>query len=692
MDKKVFLKDTGYTQSRELSWLKFNQRVLAEANDKSVPLFERLKFLAIFSGNLDEFYMIRVGSLFDLSLLKEVNIDNKTGDTPEQQLKKVFKACPPLYKTKDKTYAALERMLTRQKISRVGFKDITGDEKKLLDRYFKTQIAPILSPQIIDAHHPFPHLENKTLSIAVMMKSKDKILYGFIPVPRLLPKIFYLSEDPLTYILTEDIIARYAESLFDMYTVVEKAIVCVTRNADISPDDETYEVDNDFRQHIQKILKKRARLSPVRLELSCEISDSFSEFLQGKLNLKSEQVFVTASPLNMSYVYQLEGKLPEAVKAGLLYPPHKPLAPPTVNLSAPIWRQVAKKDLLLSYPYDSMQPLLSFIKQSAFDPAVVSIKITLYRIDNKSRLAEYLIDAAENGKDVTVLMELRARFDEQNNINWAQRLEEAGCRVIYGVEGYKVHAKLCLVTRLSNDRLQYITQVGTGNYNEKTARLYTDYSLMTADEDIADDANLFFKNMLSGNVKGHYERLLVAPSEFKSGIMALIDREIVKAEAGGNGRILMKINSISDRDIIDKLSEASRAGVVVEMIVRGICCIVPGIKGKTENISIISIVGRFLEHARVYCFGEYGVDMTMYIASSDVMTRNTERRVEAACPVLDGEVKKRIYDMLMVQLADNVKARRLKPGKKYAAIPSEPDERLDSQAFFIRQTPEDTLQ
>lgn len=682
MDKNEFSKDTSYTQNREISWLKFNERVLNEADDNTVPLFERFKFLAIYSNNLDEFFMVRVGSLYDLSLLKEVHIDNKTGETPSQQLKRIFKASVSLYKKKDKIFENLEHKLKKHDIARLNIRELETSDKKFVERYFKTEIAPVLSPQIIDSQHPFPHLENKTLIITVMIKSKDNILYGFIPIPKLVPKIIYLPGNGIRYVLVEDVIMEYCENYLNMYNIVEKTVICVTRNIDMATDDETYDVEKDFRHHIKKILKKRARLSPVRLEIRKDISSDLSEFLLSKLHLKKDRLFKTTSPIDLSYVYTLQDELSETSKKLLMYPPFSARFPSCIDSYEPMYKQIMKKDILLSFPYESIQPFLTLIKEASRDPDVISIKITLYRIDKKSKLAEYLIDAAENNKDVTVLMELRARFDEQNNVDWAERLIDAGCNVIYGLESFKVHSKICLITRKEENKLQYITQIGTGNYNEKTAKVYTDLSLMTANDDIGNDANIFFKNMISSNIDGQYFNLLVAPSELKNSIIALIDREIAKAEKGENGKIILKVNSLSDRDIIDKLSYASSKGVNIQMIVRGICCVVPQIPGKTENISVISIVGRFLEHSRIFCFGEYGEDMKLYISSADMMTRNTERRVEIACPIFDADIKNRIYNMLQILLSDNVKSRRLESNKNYTRV-DDNDVPIDSQEYFM---------
>ena len=650
---KGFDLDTSFTTNRELSWLKFNNRVLQIANDVSVPLLERFKFVAIFVSNLDEFFMIRVGSLFDLSLINEKHIDNKTGLTVKEQLQGIFRALPELNRKKDEAFTALEDDLRYYGIDRASYKDLDASEKKYIDTYFQSVILPVLSPQVIDTHHPFPHIENKSLNIAVMLKSSNENKFGIIPVPKMLPRTVFFKNGLARYILTEDIIFENAEKIFEMYTVKEKAIIAVTRNADLKPDDETYDFEEDFRHHMKRILKKRARLAAVRLEMSADNAKELVSYLTKKLDIQKSQVFQCAAPLELSYINALENRLPAATKRAVTNVPYVPQFPAYYNPKERVTKQVLSRDILMSYPYESMEPLLQLVKESAADPAVISIKITLYRLDLKSRLAQYLIDAAENFKDVTVIMELRARFDEQNNIEWAERLEEAGCKVIYGFKDYKVHSKVCLITRHERNRLHYITQIGTGNYNEKTAKLYADLSLITSDRDVGRDANEFFKNMLISNLEGRYTHLLVAPYGLKPTIMALIDGEIDKALKGRPSGIIMKMNSLTDRDILDKLSQASTAGVKIDLIIRGICCLLPGIPDKTENITVTSIIGRFLEHSRVYCFGT-GDDIKLYIASADLMTRNTERRIEVACPVLDDRLKSRVYSILKLQLSDNV--------------------------------------
>lgn len=676
--------DISYTQNRELSWLKFNERVLEEANDEAVPLYERLKFISIFTSNLDEFYMIRVGSLVDLSIIKPNHFDNKTMTTAKEQLKEVYSKTVPLYNKKDRCYEEVERKLREHDISNLKIKELEKIEKNYIDDYFKEFILHILSPQIIDVHHPFPHLTNKSIDIVVLLKCNDKTMFGIIPVPTFEKRIIMLPGQNLRYVLLENVIYEYADKIFEMYETVNKTIISVTRNADISPDDESFDMEEDFRYHMKKVLKKRERLAPVRLEVQKGISNELKAFLSDKLHLSDKQLFISNSPLDMSYVFSLEDKFSQVTKRALTYGEFKPQDSIMINKNESMIKQVLNRDIILSFPYEKMDPFLSLIKEAANDPDVISIKITIYRLARKAKLIEYLVAAAENNKDVTVLMELRARFDEQNNIDWSETLEEAGCKVIYGLEGFKVHSKICLITRRERNKIQYITQVGTGNYNEKTAHIYTDLSLITSNEIIGTDAVEFFKNIAIGNLDGEYALLKVAPKSLKTGICRLIEDETEKANNGLKGRILLKLNSLTDREIIDKLAVASKAGVKIEMIIRGICCLLPGIEGKTDNISIQSIVGEYLEHSRIFCFGE-GKEMKMYISSADFMTRNTEKRVEIACPILDEDIKKRIYGMLQIMLSDNVKARTLRSFGNYVKKIDNNNERLNCQEYFMEQ-------
>ncbi len=673
MDKNIL----NYTQNRELSWLKFNQRVLEEAQDPSVPLLERMKFVAIFTSNLDEFFMIRVGSLFDMAHTDENTRDSRSGMTPYEQLEQIFKAVAPLYKECDKTYAEIKKQLHPYGVCGLDFKELEQQEKKYVKKYFKDQILPILSPQIVDANHPFPHLLNKEIYVTATLKHKDKSMFGIVPVPQFVSDVLYLPGHDIRYIRMEKVIMEYLGLVFSQYEVSEANYICVTRNADVAPDDEALEVNDDFRYLMRQTLHKRRRMSVVRLETAEKLSPENEKYLCDRFKIKPNQIFRTKTPMKLAYIFTISGELPEAMKRPLAYHSFMPQNSPRVQEGS-LMKQIKKKDILLFYPYESMNPFLKLIKEASMDPNVMTIKITIYRLAKKARLVEYLCAAAENGKEVTVLIELRARFDEQNNIGWSERLEEAGCRVIYGFEGYKVHSKICLITYRSRNEIQYITQIGTGNYNEKTAAMYTDLSLMTADPAIGRDASEFFKNMSIGNLTGSYDYLIVAPTSLKQKVLYLMDEEIRK---GTNGRIIMKMNSLTDVDFIRKVSEASMAGVKIDLIVRGICCLLPGIGGYTDNVRVMSIVGRYLEHSRIFSFGT-GTEQKLYIGSADMMTRNTEKRVEVAAPILDPDVKKQINHYLKVMLNDNVKMRILQSNGKYRKR-EQKEPYIDSQAAFM---------
>ena len=688
MSKEV---DTRYTQERELSWLRFNERVLEEAKDERVPLFERLKFAAIFTSNLDEFFMIRVGSITDMTLSKQTHVDSKSGLTPSQQLQAIFKTVPGLYKQRDKILSQLEKRLRTCNICNLAPSELDGKERKLVERWFRDYVQPVLSPMVVDSHHPFPHLSSSSLAIALSLRMGTERCFGLVPIPRNLPPYIQLEERGLRYLLTEQVVLAYADTLFENYQVEEKCVVSVTRNADISPEDEDYDVGEDFRAHMQKVLKKRARLAPVRLEIQGGASPELQQYLCQRLNLTDAQVFHAKGPLNMGYVYSLENKLPQESAAALCYPPYTPQWPAGLAKGEKLIPQVLRRDALLFYPYQSMEPFLQLVREAANDPAVLSIKITIYRLASTAKLVEYLAAAAENGKDVTVLMELRARFDEQNNIAWAQRLEEAGCTILYGFEGYKVHSKICLITRREKGRIQYITQIGTGNYNEKTAKLYTDFCLMTASPAIGADGAVFFQNMATSNLNGEYHQLLVAPHGLKNRLLDLMDGEIEKARQGKPARIFVKVNSVTDRELIDKLAQASQAGVPVTMNVRGICCLRPGVPGLTDHIKVFSIVGRYLEHPRIYAFG-VGEETRIYIGSADLMTRNTERRVEIACPVLDPAVRRQIRHYVELYCSDNEKARVLQPDGSYTRVERpEGAPGVDAQAALMDEAEREAL-
>lgn len=672
----------GYTQNRELSWLEFNARVLAEAEDETVPLLERFKFLAIFTSNLDEFFMIRVGSLTDMAALEPNRRDTKSGLTAGEQLSRIYAAVEPLYARRDAAFRDVVARLAQEDLCRTSMDELDSSERKYIKQYFNTMIAPVLSPQVVDSHHPFPHLEGKVLHIAVLLSHKKNERLGLIPVPASLPPITFLPNDKRRYLMTEDILLAFADSIFEMYDVLEKTVFCVTRNADVPLDDEPFGSEQvDLRKKMERMLRQRRRMAIVRVELSRPVSSHFKECLRKRFEVTDEQIFLSRSaPLRMSYAFSLGDYLSDGRRSRLSDPPFIPQQPAMLPAGQSLLKTALQRDVLLSYPYESMEPFLQMIREAANDPSVLSVRITIYRLASKAKLVEYLCAAAENGKDVTVLIELRARFDEQNNIDWSERLEEAGCKIIYGFEDYKVHSKICLITRRERGGVRYITQVGTGNYNEKTARQYTDVSLVTSSESIGMDAAQFFNNMAMSNLNGRYNRLLVAPTSLKNNILSLMDGEIAK---GSDGYILLKFNSLTDIDMIEKLHEASCAGITVEMIIRGICCLLPGVPGKTENITVTSIVGRFLEHSRIYVFGR-GKNEKMYISSADLMTRNTERRVEIACPIDSPAVRARLHDILFAMQHDTVKARVLQPDGSYQKKPAVP-EPICAQDLLMQQ-------
>ncbi len=666
--------DLTYTQNRELSWLRFNQRVLEEGADAHVPLMERLRFISIFCSNLDEFFMVRVGSLFDLSIVAPDIVDNKSGKTPRQQLDAIFEAVSPLIHYRDQVYNQVVEELRNHNVRILRYCDLTESERHSVDGYYKENVRPLLAPQIIDPSHPFPHLKTKELYGAALLRSGDKQLLGMVGVPDSIPKILPIPNFPGAFLPIEELIWGHLKKLFKIYTLEEHAIISVTRNADISFDEDKFDDDpeHDMRDHMAKLLKQRDKLAPVRLEVQGR-APKLTRLLAHTLKLDEPQIFTCSAPLKMGWAFGLPCD-PE-----LCYEPYTPRYPAYLTTEMPMWKQIQQRDVLLFYPYHTMKPFLHLLKESASDPNVLSIKITIYRLASNSAIVKYLCQAAENGKEVTVLMELRARFDEQNNIGWTEVLEEAGCRIIYGPEGYKCHSKLCLITRRDRDKISHITQIGTGNYNEKTSKLYTDYSIMTMDKQISEDAVAFFQNMLIGDLNGEYKHLLVAPVTMRPTIVKLIEGEIAKGE---KGRIIIKTNSLTERGLIDKLSEASCAGVKIDLIVRGICCIVPGIEGKTENITVTSVVGRFLEHSRIYSFGT-GEEQKNYISSADIMTRNQIHRVEVACPVRSGELVAWFAKFLDLLLSDNVKARRLRPDGSYSRIPLRGKHPISIQSYFL---------
>ena len=654
-------RDFSYTQNRELSWLRFDNRVLDEAFDETVPLFERLKFVSIFESNLDEFLMVRVGGLSDLAELKKQPVDNKSNMTASEQVDAVMAEMPGLLTRWESIFKSIEGKLDTLGVHRARIDSLTPEERTFVTRYFQAYVSPVISPLVIDPRHPFPNLRNGALYLACGLDgaTDEESLLGLIEIPASMNRVVEIPSPTGTYsyILLEGVILACLDSCFGSYKPLDRALIRVTRNADIDPDGEGVEEEEDYRQHMKRILKKRLRLQPVVLAVSGSLEKATLKTIRKALELSRRSVFTCDIPLNLGYVFGIEGKIPEHLRNELLFTPFRPQPNPNIDMTRSIREQVLQHDKLLFYPYEAMNPFLDLVHEAAYDPECISLRITLYRVAKQSRLCESLIDAAENGKEVTVLMELRARFDEQNNIEWAERLEEAGCTVIYGSEGFKCHSKICQLTYREGMALTRLTLLGTGNFNEKTAKLYSDFMLMTAHPGIGEDANLFFRNLSLGNLRGDYRFLGVAPVGLKPLIMRGLDREIQRALAGEPARVFFKLNSLTDREVIDKIAEASCAGVRVDMIIRGISCLKPGVPGKTENVHVRSIVGRFLEHARVYAFG---VDSDMiYLSSADMMTRNTEHRVEIAFPVLDPTCRALVHEYMGMQLRDNVKARSL---------------------------------
>lgn len=674
--------NTCYT-NRELSWLAFNERVLNEAANANVPLAERLTFASIFQTNLDEFFMVRVGSLMTQMESDEKIYENKTGLSSKQQVDKIVKEVANLEEKKGRIYEQLMGELEPKGIRIINFNKLSNEEGKLLEEYFDNFIAPFLSPVIISKQHPFPFLDNKQLyAIAFLKNSKGKTKLGLVPCKNnVFKRLIEIPTRPGTFMLSEELILHFVSKLYSNYAIVEKSIIRLTRNADIDSL-EIYDEDLDYRDVMDYLIKKRNKLSPVRLEFTRKIGKKRKNELAAYVEIDPEYMFDVKTPLDLSFVFTLQNYLRE--NSELFYEVRSPRNASTVDLSSPIISQVEKKDILLSYPFESMKPFVRLLEEAAQDENVVSIKMTLYRVAERSKIIDALIEAAENGKEVVVLVELRARFDEANNIETSKRLEEAGCQILYGLDHYKVHSKLCLITRKDSEQaFSYITQIGTGNYNEKTARLYTDLSLITANASIGKDAARVFAALQKGETVEEADQLLVAPNCLQNKVIDMIANEIEKAKKGEAAYIGIKINSLTDKKIIDKLIEASQAGVKVDLVVRGICCLRPKVKGYTENIRVISIVGRFLEHSRIYIFGE-GELQKVYIASADFMTRNTIRRVEVAAPILDADIKNRVKDMFYKMLADNEKGKEQDSTGAYLDR-KKTEETVNSQEFFYQQ-------
>lgn len=678
------MNDITCYQNRELSWLKFNERVLEEAEDESIPLCERLSFLSIFQTNLDEFFMVRIGSLHDMMLLNKEERENKTNMTAKEQIRALLDEIHVLSERKDRAYMSLMDQVKEQGMRIINFAALSKEEGKSLEEYFVSEIQPLLSVMIVGKKQPFPFLKNKDIyAVAVLETKSDKEKIAIIPCSGgVFRRLIEIPSRPGCCMLAEELILHFLPLLFKKYRIPAKSLIRVTRNADIDADS-IYDEDLNYREHMAEVVKLRRKLCPVRLEMTRELDGRIVKRLCGELGLEESQVFRTGTPMDLSFLFQIQDELRR--RPELFFEKRLPRRSASVCYEEPVIPQILRKDILLSYPYESITPFLRMLHEAAVDPKVVSIKMTLYRLAKDSKVVGALVEAAENGKQVDVLVELKARFDEENNIEWSRHLEDAGCHVIYGLDGLKVHSKLCLITRREEGRIEYITQIGTGNYNEKTARLYTDLSLMTANPEIGREAAEVFQALAMGEVVEHTEHLLVAPRCLQNRVLDMMDEEIREAKEGRTGYIGIKINSLTDKKIIDKLIEASQAGVKTELIVRGINCIRTGLPGKTDHIRVISIVGRYLEHSRIYIFGQ-GDREKIYIASADFMTRNTLRRVEVAAPVYDPEIKNRLREMFRIMLKDNVKAREQKPDGTYVKVTGEEnEERLNSQEYFFEE-------
>ena len=673
--------DTIY-MNRELCWLKFNERVLEEAENQDNPLCERLTFASIYQSNLDEFYMVRVGSLVDQMFLSKDIRENKTNMTPKEQLEAVLSRTRKLNRKRDVIYEEIMDSLKEYGVQMLNFHKIEKEDRNYLERYFEAEVAPVISPSIVGKRQPFPFLRNREIyAVVVLETKKGKEKLGIIPcssagIQRLIP----VPGKEGTYMLSEELILHFVSKIFKGYHIKAKSLLRITRNADIDAD-VLYDEDLDYREFMVELIKARKKLAPIRLELSREMDGDVVETLCDYLDVNKNFVFRGDTPLDLSFVFQIQDGLRK--KTELFYEKRIPQKSPQFNTTEPILDQIAKKDRFLSYPYESIKPFLTMLHEAANDKDVVSIKMTLYRVAKQSKVVEALIEAAENGKEVFVLVELKARFDEENNIEWSRLLEDAGCHVIYGLDGYKVHSKLCQIVKKKGGNVEYYTQIGTGNYNEKTARMYTDLSLMTADPKIGTEAAQVFQALAMGETVEDMDHLLVAPKCLQNKVLAMIDTEIEHAKAGEPSYIGLKMNSLTDKRIIDKLAEASCAGVHIDMIVRGICCLIPEVEGKTENIHIISIVGRFLEHSRIYIFGTQE-RAKIYIASADFMTRNTLRRVEVAAPIEDPDIRMQIQEMFVTMLSDNRKARKMNSKGNYKIEESD-NAPLNSQEVFLQQ-------
>ena len=669
-------------ENRELSWLRFNQRVLEEAEDKRNPLCERLTFMSIYQTNLDEFFMVRVGSIHDQMLLEDDPRENKTNMTASEQLVAIRERVRELGKRKDESYHKLMKEVEKKGIHVVMYSDLDEKEKAFVQGFFQREIQPLLSPFTISKKRPFPFIKNKEICATAILETKGgKSRVGIVPCSNgMFSRLIEIPGSKGKFMLAEELILHFLPDIFSGYNIATKSLVRVTRNADIDAD-KVYDEELNYRDHMAEVIKQRRKLEPVRLEYTRDVDKKIIKRVMNFFNIDKEMVFNTDAPLDMSFLFDIEDMLRH--DKTLFYDKRIPQKSPEIDESLPIIPQVLEKDRFLSYPYENIRPFLTMLHEAANDPNVVSIKMTLYRLAKQSKVVEALVEAAENGKDVDVLVELKARFDEENNIEWSRTLEDAGCHVIYGLDGLKVHSKLCLITMKRGKDVEYVTQIGTGNYNEKTARLYTDLCLMTGNQSIGAEAARVFNALSLGEVMKRTEHLLVAPKCLQNKVIDKIDREIQIAKDGGEGYIGVKINSLTDKKIIDKLIEASQAGVKIEMVIRGICCLHPSVKGKTDNIRIISIVGRFLEHSRIYIFGK-GEREEMFIGSADFMTRNTVRRVEVATPLYDKDIRDRVRSFFQLQMSDNVKARELKKDGSYDYVKHTKPE-IDSQSIFYEE-------
>lgn len=679
MEKSSRERDTSVYINRELSWLKFNQRVLEESMNPSVPLCERMTFLSIYQSNLDEFFMVRVGSLEDQKLLPGQVRENKTYMTPKEQISQICKKVAELNQMKDDSYYEVFSQAEKYGIKFTNFQALSVKEEKILEHYFKKEILPLLSVMIVGRKQPFPFLKGQEIyAFAHLVTKSGKEKIGIVPCSsQVFPRLIEIQGKPGTYMLSEELILHYLPKVFAKYHITEKTLLRLTRNADIDIN-KVYDEDLNYRDQMAEVVKLRRKLAPVRVEMTREITPKMLKKICEYCDVSPKQVFYSATPLELSFLFGIEDVLRK--DSSLVYEKRVPQPSPALKTDTAIIPQILEKDVLLSYPYESIKPFLQMLSEAAKDPKVISIRMTLYRLASDSKIVEALVEAVENGKQVDVLVELKARFDEANNIEWSRRLEEAGCHVVYGIDGFKVHSKVCQITRKEGDEIQYITQIGTGNYNEKTSKLYTDLSLITANKEIGEEASMFFRAILLGETTSHTEHLLVAPKCLQAPVLSMIQEEISQAKQGKPAYIGIKINSLTDKRIMEKLIEASQAGVQIDMVVRGICCLQSQVPGMTENIRIKSIVGRFLEHSRIYIFGTTDREK-IYISSADFMTRNTLRRVEVAVPIYDKKIRKRIRTMFGAMMIDSVKGRVQQQDGSYRIVEGA-SAKIDSQELF----------